>query len=660
MNNLWNDTEAAQYEAAEGELGLRVYTSRLLGRDDSLVLHGGGNTSMKGSSTNIFGDEVPTLFIKGSGWDLKTIESPGLPATNLETLQRLATLQTMTDTEMARELKLALLDPASPSPSVEAILHAIIPLRFVDHTHADAVVTISNSPQGRQRLQQLYGDEVLILPYIMPGFILARQVYEATQGIDWSTLKGIVLEHHGIFSFADDARSSYDNMIAMVAQAEDYLISQGAADQLLRRDVEITAQDGLNLAAVRKQVCDLAGRAMLARLNSGPEAAGYASRPDVAAIATRGPVTPDHSLHTKRIPAVLADSPVSAVKQFGDDYRAYFDRHNNGSLTCLDPAPRVAVWLERGVLAFAPNAKRMAIVADIADHTRSCVQSAEALGGWEALPERDIFELEYWELEQVKLKKAAAPGAFEGRVALVSGAASGIGLACVEALVADGAAVIGLDINPAVAELSDTAVLGIQCDITDGEETAAALQQGLQHFGGLDILVSNAGIFPSSRPVAELDEDDLETSLQLNFQSHARLLKLATPYLALGINPAVVLMASKNVPAPGPGALAYSSAKAALTQLGRIAALELGEQGIRVNMLHPNAVYDTALWTEETLQARADSYGLSVEQYKTNNALGLEVRSCDVASAVLALAGSDFPATTGAQIPVDGGNERVI
>ena len=220
MKSEWSDTEAAQFEADSSELGLRVYSSRLLGRDDSLVLHGGGNTSLKGTSVNIFGDSVPTLFVKGSGWDLKTIEAPGLPATCLNTLQRLAALESMTDTEMARELKLALLDPASPSPSVEAILHAIIPFKYVDHTHADAVVAISNTADGRARLESVYGEDVLVLPYIMPGFILARQVFEATRDIDWSKLRGIILEHHGVFSFADDARSSYETMIELVDAAE--------------------------------------------------------------------------------------------------------------------------------------------------------------------------------------------------------------------------------------------------------------------------------------------------------------------------------------------------------------------------------------------------------------------------------------------------------
>jgi rhamnose utilization protein RhaD (predicted bifunctional aldolase and dehydrogenase)/NAD(P)-dependent dehydrogenase (short-subunit alcohol dehydrogenase family) len=661
MNSLWNDAEAAGYS---GDLGLRVYSSRLLGQDDSLVLHGGGNTSMKGTSTNIFGEERATLYVKGSGWDLKTIEAPGFSPTCLDTLERMAGLDSLSDTDMARELKSALLDPAAPAPSVEAILHAIIPFKYVDHTHADAVVAISNSPDGENLLAELYGEEWLILPYVMPGFVLAQQVFAATLELDWGSLAGIILLHHGVFTFADDARVSYENMIAGVDRAERFLAQRGAADVVARGMADFAATDVLDLAVIRAAASRLAGRPMIARFNDSELSVGYSAREDITDIATRGPLTPDHTLHTKRIPLVLGTDVGTgidaAMDGYAADYQAWFQRNDSGKLTCLDPAPRVVIWKNRGVIALAPNAKRAAIVSDIAQHTLLAVQWAQCLGGWQALSEREIFELEYWELEQAKLKRLPAPAAYEGRIALVSGAASGIGRACVESLVAEGCCVIALDINPSVVELSGAAVLGLVCDVTCTEQLTAALHTGVGRFGGLDILVSNAGAFSPSVEIARLDDEAMAQSLQLNFSSHASLLRLCIPFLRLGCNPSVVLVGSKNVPAPGPGAAAYSSAKAALTQLGRVAAMELGPQGVRVNMLHPNAVYDTGVWTDEVLRERAEHYGLSVEAYKNNNVLGVEVRSADVSRAVLALTGDSFPATTGAQIPVDGGNERVI
>jgi rhamnose utilization protein RhaD (predicted bifunctional aldolase and dehydrogenase)/NAD(P)-dependent dehydrogenase (short-subunit alcohol dehydrogenase family) len=649
MHSLWNDREAAAL--GDDLLAQRVYTSQLLGREPSLVLHGGGNTSVKARVRNILGDEEDILYIKGSGWDLATISAAGFAPTRLRTLQRLAMLPSLSDSDMMRELKAACTNPAAPTPSVEAILHAIMPARFVDHTHADAVVAISNTPDGEAILRDLYGERVLLLPYVMPGFVLAQQVYNATRAIDWQQLDGIILLHHGVFTFHEDAKTCYENMVALVDRAEQYLQQRGIWS--CARQGHYSAQDEDMLA--------LHGKPLLARWDLSASSVGYSALDNIADIATRGPVTPDHTLHTKRTAMVVGDKADETVAQFAVQYRNYFARHDNGKLTCLDAAPRVGVWPGRGMLYFAPNAKRLQVVQDIASHTRRAVQWGEALGGWRALPEQDIFELEYWELEQAKLKSSATTPALEGKVALVTGAASGIGRACVDALAQQGACVVALDINPAVTSLfNTTTVLGLVCDVTDTQSLRAAVQQAVAHFGGIDLLVSNAGIFPPSTAVAALSDAMLDSSLKLNFSSHLALLRECIPFLQLGCDPAVVMVASKNVPAPGPGAAAYSCAKAALTQLVRVAALELGQHGIRINAVHPNAVFDTGIWDEATLQARAAAYGLTVDAYKTNNVLRREVTSAQVAGAVVALCGNSFACTTGAQLPVDGGNERVI
>lgn len=659
MQSGWNDQEAAA--CGNDWLAQRVYTSRLLGREPSLVLHGGGNTSVKASRRNILGDDEEILYVKGSGWDLATIDAAGFAATRLSTLQRLATLPALSDSDMMRELKAACTDPAAPTPSVEAILHAIIPFRFVDHTHADAVVAISNTPGGEETLRNLYGSDVLILPYVMPGFILARQIYEATQNVDWSTLKGIVLLHHGVFTFHAEAKSSYENMVAMVDRAEQYLQENGVFSIACTGEYLPVTEDFLQVAKMRKQVSDLVGKPMCARWDFSPEATGYSVLDNVWDIAARGPLTPDHVLHTKRTAVVVDNDSDSATEQFSQQYREYFDRHNNGQLTCLDTAPRVAVWKNRGMLYFSPNVKRLRVVQDIASHTRRAVQWAEALGGWSALPEKDIFELEYWELEQAKLKSSAIAPALEGKVAIVTGAASGIGRACVELLVKRGASVAALDINPQVAtQFPVEQVSGFVCDVTDPASVQHAVQKTVQQFGGIDILVSNAGYFPASAAIEALADDVLDKSLQLNFTSHVALLRECIPYLRMGCEPAVVVVASKNVPAPGPGAMAYSSAKAALTQMVRVAALELGQFGIRVNAVHPNAVFDTGIWDEKTLQARGTAYGMTVAEYKTSNVLKKEVTSACVAESIVALCGKEFSCTTGAQLAIDGGNDRVI
>lgn len=659
MRNLWDEQEAGSFSGSD--LAMRVYTSRLLGREPSLVLHGGGNTSVKSTLTNIFGEEEDILFVKGSGWDLRTIEEAGFAPARLQVLRRLGRLPAMSDTQMARELRASMVDPAAPAPSVEAILHALIPLKFVDHTHTDAVVAISNTPNGAERLQELFGDRVLILPYVMPGFILAQQVYEATRDADLSQLEGIVLLHHGLFTFADDARASYDAMIRLVTLAEDFLKREQAFEQIAAGRYEPSGADHLALAQARRRASELFGHPLLAHWKLDERSVGYARLDGIADIACRGPVTPDHTLQTKRVPAVFEPDPVAGVERFREEYLDYFGRHDDGTHICLDPAPRFAVWPGKGCVVFGPDPRRVGVVSDIVDHTIRAVQWGEALGGWRALGEKEIFDIEYWELEQAKLKRAPARRPFDGRVALVTGAASGIGRACAEAFRDEGAAVAALDIDPGVERLfAGPGALGIACDVTEEATVADAVRACVRQFGGIDLVVSNAGNFPPSRAIEDLDIATLEASMRLNFGSHMILLRECLPYLKLGFDPAVILMASKNVPAPGPGAAAYSAAKAALTQLGRVAAMELGAHGIRVNMLHPNAVFDTGLWSGGVLEQRAAHYRLSVAEYKARNLLRAEVTAADVAELAVAVAGKAFSRTTGAQIPVDGGNERVV
>lgn len=664
MQSLWNPEEAQSF--AEDPLAMRVYSSRLLGREPALVLHGGGNTSVKAEVKDLFGDAKPVLYVKGSGWDLATIEAPGFAPVCLETLKRMAELPELSDPEMVRAQRAAMTDPYAPNPSVEAILHAIIPFKFVDHTHADAVVTLTNTPDGEARVRALYGDRVLIVPYTMPGFVLAKVIWQMTQGVDWSQLDGMVLMNHGVFSFADDARVSYERMIALVTQAEDVLAKEGArVASVPAGDLSVSATDLLQLAGLRREVATARGAAGIVRWNASPEALGFANLRNVADIARRGPLTPDHVIRSKRVPLIFDTEPDAAVKAYGDDYRAYFERNSllsdAAGLTCLDPAPRWAVWPGRGTLAFDASVKAADIIGDISAHTIRAIQLAECLGGWQALPERDIFEVEYWDLEQAKLRKAGKPATFAGKIALVTGAASGIGRACAESLHAQGAAVMALDIDPAVeTQFARADFVGQVCDVTDARGLQAAVEKTVRIFGGLDVVVSNAGTFPSNNRIDEMDSTVWERSLRINLTSHEQLLKCCIPYLERGIDPAVVFMASKNVTAPGPGAAAYSVAKAGVTQLARVAALELGPKGIRVNVLHPDAVFDTAIWTPEVLESRAKHYGLTVQEYKTKNLLKVEISSHDVAELTCALLGPLFAKTTGAQIPIDGGNDRVI
>ncbi|PCJ23571.1 MAG: bifunctional aldolase/short-chain dehydrogenase [SAR86 cluster bacterium] len=662
MKNRWIESEADQCLADEN-VGLRVYSSQLLGMDSDLVLHGGGNTSVKGELENVFGDRESVLFVKGSGWDLRTIESAGFPPVKMDYLSKLGELDHLSDSEMMRQLRLGLLDPTAPTPSVEAILHALIPHKYVDHSHADAVVAISNTANGEAILREIYGKQVLILPYVMPGFILAQQVAAATRDLDWSSVRGIILLHHGIFSFDNDAKASYDSMIEMVSQAEAYLDQQVLENkfQCNSETYQPSAQDCLQLSELRARAGDLYGGPVLLRLDSSSQAFGFSKLDNCHDLASRGPLTPDHTIHTKAFAAIFEQDPVSGLQQFERDYQQYFTDHSSDAHQCLDPMPRYGVWRNKGMVYLAANRKKLQIVQDISQHTVKAIQLGEILGGWQALPRKELFDVEYWELEQAKLKSAKAVAEFEGKVVLISGAASGIGRACVEKFAEKGAVVIALDIASGFEATFDSpAILSLHCDVTDSAAVELALQQAIVQFGGIDVLVSNAGNFPESQKLESLQDSNWNKSLELNLSSHMKLMRASLPYLKNGFDPAIVIIASKNVPAPGPGAAAYSVAKAGLTQMARVAALELGENGIRVNALHPNAVYDTAIWTDEVLAKRAEHYQLSVDQYKTANVLKTEIKAADVAKAVCVFAGNSLSKTTGAQLAVDGGNERVI
>lgn len=657
MKNRWNSEAASKCSSL---VALRAYSSRLLGEDSNLVLHGGGNTSVKGSLENVFGEPQAVLFVKGSGWDLRTIEEAGFPPVQLDYLSRLGQLDSLSDRDMMKHLRLALLDPAAPTPSVEAILHALIPHVFVDHTHADAVVTISNSPNGEEILASIYGDEVLILPYIMPGFVLAKQVAEATRGLDWQKLRGIILLNHGIFTFDEDAKTSYETMIELVSKAEDYLAGKAPATIIAKGSYQPNIDDAIAISTLRQAAGDLFGKPCIVHMDASASSSGFAELPNFSALATRGPLTPDHTIHAKAFAAIFDDDLLSGLQSFTQCYNAYFEKFSAPHHQCLDLMPRYGIWKDKGVLYFGGNSKRVQIVKDITAHTLVAIQSAQALGGWEALPQQDLFDVEYWELEQAKLASSSSSLPLEGKVAVVTGAGSGIGRATVQRLLSEGCAVLGLDILEGFAETSSAYFLAVQCDVTEPVCVTEALTQGVFQFGGIDMLVSNAGVFPPSCLLEKMESDNWDRSMALNLNSHMELLKACIPYLKVGFDPAVVIIASKNVPAPGPGAAAYSVAKAGLTQLARVAALELGEFGIRVNTLHPNGVYDTAIWTEEVLAKRAAHYGLSVEQYKSNNVLETQISSADVAIAAVRLLGIDFMKTTGAQIAVDGGNDRVI
>jgi rhamnose utilization protein RhaD (predicted bifunctional aldolase and dehydrogenase) len=545
MRNLWSDAEAAGFP---GDLGLRVYTSRLLGREPALVLHGGGNTSVKIQERNLVGEEETVLYVKGSGGDLATIEASGFAPVRMAHLLRLAALPALSDPEMVNELRTHLTRAAAPTPSVEAILHALLPHRYVDHTHADAVVTVCNTPGGAERIREIYGDAAVVVPYVMPGFDLARACAQRFPAEATPQTVGMVLLHHGIFTFGETARESYQRMVDLVGKAEAYLARRGAWSLPAPPAAEPRPIPRREVAALRAALSRAAGFPLLLAVHGDGRSLAFARRPDVAELSQQGPATPDHVIRTKRLPLLGRD-----VEGYAAAYRSYFEAHAPAARqpkAMLDPAPRVVLDPELGLCTAGRTAQEANVVFDVYGRTMDAIERAALLGGWRALPARDLFDVEYWDLEQAKLRAAGNPPPLAGEVALVTGAASGIGKAVAGSLLARGAAVVGLDLAPAVERAhAGPAWLGLVCDVASAEAVRRSLDATASAFGGLDALVLNAGVFPGGRPIAELPDEEWRRVFSVNLDANLALLREAHPLLALAPRGGrVVVVGSKNVP----------------------------------------------------------------------------------------------------------------
>lgn len=398
MDNFWNDAEA---DTIDNDLEMRVYTSRLLGKDTALVMHGGGNTSVK---STVNGEEI--LYVKGSGWDLETIEPEGFAPVKLNTLLEMAKQPHLSDTEMVAQQRQAMIDPNAPNPSVEAILHAIIPFKFVDHTHADDLVTLSNTPDGEAILKSLYGGRVIFVPYVMPGFVLAKAVYEQTKTLDWSNIEGMVLEHHGLFTFSDSAKTAYDKMIELAGLAENYLQENTQLPNPLPSEGVTESYLSKLTTAIAKIKCPEAPETILAMINPFSTAKAFAQQNETVLQQT-SVLTPDHIIRTKQKPLILSGDPSlidSELQAYVTAYQHYFEQHQTGQ-TCLNSAPNYAIIQGEGSLAFGKTEKEVSIIQDINNHTFEAILRAQDLGGYVPLSDAELFEMEYWELEQAKLNK---------------------------------------------------------------------------------------------------------------------------------------------------------------------------------------------------------------------------------------------------------------
>jgi rhamnose utilization protein RhaD (predicted bifunctional aldolase and dehydrogenase)/NAD(P)-dependent dehydrogenase (short-subunit alcohol dehydrogenase family) len=692
IRNRWSEADAAAAIARYGALGigedlaLRTYSARLLGADPELVLHGGGNTSVKTTVTGLLGETIPVLRVKGSGWDLATIEPQGHPAVRLEPLQALRALPALSDEDMVAAQRQNLIDPAAPNPSVEALLHAFLPHPFVDHTHAVALLALADQPDAAAICRQVYGDRVALVPYVMPGFQLAlaaARAYEEAEararaaGVE---LEGMVLLQHGLFSFGATARQSYDRMIALVLQAE-ARIHQAHSAKPPSQPAPVSEPAGGAAAVLPVLRGALGGSAeaegaparWLLALRGTPLALSVVNDPRLADWAGRGVATPDHVIRTKAFPLVLpADPDAAAIEQalaaYIASYKDCFNRQNaraGGVKQPLDPLPRLVAIPGLGLVGIGKSAAEAAVVADVAEAWAQTLLAAEAVGRFAPVNEADTFDMEYWSLEQAKLGKGSEKP-LARQVVLVTGGAGAIGAATARAFAAQGAAVVVLDLDPVAAVATAAAIaagggadaLGIGCDLTDPSAVRQAFAAVCAQFGGLDIVVSNAGAAWTGA-IADLPDADLRASFELNLFAHQSVAQAAVAVFRAqdGGRPLLggqlLFNVSKQALNPGPGFGAYGIAKAALLALMRQYALEGGAEGIRANGINADRIR-SGLLDDAMIRDRAAARSVSEDVYMAGNLLGREVRASDVADAFVALA--KLERSTGAVLTVDGGN----
>ena len=678
MESLWSEAEAeravARYreQGVAEDLALRVYSTRLLGGVPSLVLHGGGNTSVKTRQSDITGQEVAVLRIKGSGWDMATIEPPGLPAVRLEPLRRLAGLDALGDVDMVNALRINLLDSRAPTPSVETLLHAFLPHSYVDHSHSNAVLALTGQPDGEAICRQVYGDRAALVPYVMSGLALAKraaQAFEENPGCE-----GLILLKHGVVSFGASAREAYERMIALVSLAE-ARAARGPAKSVAVGPLPETLATPAQVAPILRGL--LARRVdpdqglytrFILDFRAGEAVRDYVDGAGLARYSQAGPVTPDHAIRTKATPVIvpapaagdLAGFAAGAAEAIGDyeaRYRDYFARNNErcgGVKTALDAAPRVVLVPGLGIFAAGGSAQAAAIAGDLAEATVEVVAAAEAIGAFESISEADIFDIEYWSLEQAKLG-AAQERPLARHVAVVTGGGGAIGAATAAAFKTAGAevALLDLDADRVAAAAREVGGLAVACDVTDDASVRAAFETVAEAFGGVDVVVSNAGAAWQGR-IGEVSDAVLRESFELNFFGHQRVAQAGVAIMLRQKTGGVLLFnASKQAVNPGPNFGPYGLPKAAALALMRQYAIDYGAEGIRSNAVNADRIH-SGLLTGDMIASRAEARGLSEADYMRGNLLRREVTAADVAKAFVDLALS--AKTTGAVLTVDGGN----
>ena len=679
MQNQWAEPEME----GKDDLDQLVYLSRVMGAEPNLVLWGGGNTSVKAEVIDYRGRPTSAMYIKGSGADMKDSERKHFPAVDLDGLLPVFERDEMSDDEMVDYVRRCMLDQTAPRPSIETLLHAFLPYKSVAHSHADAILSLTNNVRAKEAFSALYGRDVAVVAYRRPGFLLAKEVAQAALASPRAV--GVVLMNHGLVTWGATAKHSYDSHIELVSRAEEYIAKHAIGKTVFgaagRRwlDTERRRQVAQAVAPTLRGLVGQNKRVVL-RFDDSKEVMALAGSQQGGELSGIGPATPDHTLHTKRLPLwVGADDPedvaqVRAAMQQGMDsyvrrYKEWFEANREDAVGMLDPYPRVVLVAGVGMWSAGRDTVASRTVNDIYRHTIGIIHDAQAVGGYQTLTAKDAYDAEYWPLELYKLTLAPPEKELARRVVLVTGAASGIGRAIARRFAAEGAHVAVADVDGEGAErvaAEVTAAHGaeraIAChmDVTNEQEVVAAFDRLRLAYGGVDIVVSNAGIAAPGL-IEDLSTDDWRRAMEVNATGHFLVARESVKLLReQNTGGSIIFIGTKNVLAPGREFGAYSASKAAEAQLARVLAIENGEHGIRVNIVNPDAVFrDSKLWSGDVRRQRASAHGVPVEDleefYRQRNLLRVTITAEDVAEAALFFAGERSAKTTGALLPVDGG-----
>ena len=671
FHTRWVDSNAKAYierhaeKGINAELALRVYTSQLIGSDPDLVMHGGGNTSCKTTMSDLFGNTVRVLCVKGSGWDLGTIEAPGLPAVKLDSLLELRQLDALSDEEMVNIQRANLIDQSSPNPSVETLLHAFLPHHVVDHTHATPFLALANLPEPEAVTREIFGEKLAIVPYVMPGFALAKFAAEIAE--QHPEAEGLLLLQHGHFTWGENAKQSYDRVIDSTNRVESWFADRRGGVQY--PGIGINRAEAQNfIHDLKKALIEVSGNASPSFVLDWIDDVTITTQIDQHisnGVLGRGVATPDHVIRIKAKPLVLTrniqaggvEAIVTAINAYADGYIEYFNTWlalADSPRTMLDPMPKLA-WVEGvGLIGIGNSMKEAKTITDLGVQNVRVITDAEAAGGFYPVTDKDIFDMEYWSLEQAKIGKTS-PLPLQGKVTVITGAGGTIGSAIVEVFETAGAEVVAVDINAEALARQEfpLKVLRKTLDLTDANQIKKLIDDIVRQYGGVDILVSNAGTAPQAS-ILDMEEELLRRSLDINFFAHFHLAQaIGRVFVAQG-NPGQMLFnISKQAVNPGRNFGAYGLPKAALMSLVKQLALELGEHGVRVNGINADRIRSGIL-NETMIVNRAETRGVTVEKYMQGNLLREEVEARHVAEAFLSLALSTR--TTGHVMTVDGGN----